>query len=331
MQLPAIDFPSTLPRGYTELDDGIIYDSSRHLDLHFPDQVWNLEDFGYSEHDISMAASRVAVTSPFRLLSEEGVEALYQVSSQLKSVSTRIEGDRTPQHLAGGVYRSRFLRDLCSCPQVLGHMSSISGTDLLPHSMPSQQVYINYAPDDVSKAVDAWHYDGIGFDYVIMVSDPAKLKGGNFEYFQGTRNEVAEMYGLKVPEVRYGIKEDLPQDRVIKAQFPKAGYAIFQQGNLVVHRAAKLLEAGDRITVVPGLVSRNHRVPDPTAKNDLPGYGEPGISAELARHGAWLAQAKLNDLMQNLDLVTEEKQVNQMLEEAILDVTDTIRFIKTSL
>jgi hypothetical protein len=60
----------------------------------------------------------------------------------------------------------------------------------------------------------------------------------------------------------------------------------------------------------------------------MPDYGEPGISAELARHGAWLAQAKLNDLVQNLDVSSDEKQVHQMLEDAILDVTDTIRFIK---
>ena len=331
MQLPVIDFPSSLPKGYKELDDGISYDPSRHLDLQHPDQVWSLADFGYSESEISMAASPVAVTSPFRLLSEEGVRALHQVSSQLKAVSTSIEGDRTPLHLAGGVYRSRFLRDLCSCPEILGHMSSISGIELVPHSMPSQQVYINYAPDDVSKAVDAWHYDGIGFDYVIMVSDPKKLMGGNFEYFQGTRDEVAEMYNLRVHEVRYGVKDNFPQDRVFKVEFPDAGYAVFQQGNLVVHRAAKLLEAGERITVVPGLVSRNHRVPDPTAKHDMPSYGEPGISAELARHGAWIAQSKLNDLVKNLDLTIDDKSISKMLEDAISDVTDTIQCIRGNL
>lgn len=125
--------------------------------------------------------------------------------------------------------------------------------------MPSQQVYVNYALDDISKAVDAWHYDGIGFDYVLMVSDPTGFKGGNFEYFKGTREEVAGLFGLQVHEVRYGIHQDFSLERVIKVRFPEAGYAIFQQGDRVVHRVARLLEPAERITVVPGLVSRKHK------------------------------------------------------------------------
>jgi hypothetical protein len=323
----APDFPRDLPMGYQELDDEFRYDPGRHLCLEFPEKTWTLDEFGYSEQEIAACASNVAVTSPFRLLSDEGLSSLHQIAVRLKAVSKKIEGSRVPIHLAGGVYRSRFLRDLCACPVLLDHMSKIGGTTLAPHSMPSQQIYINYAPDDVSKAVDAWHYDGIGFDYVIMLSDPSKLKGGNFEYFRGTRQEVARMFDMEVPEVRYGISDDLPENRVIKAIFPAAGYAIFQQGNMVVHRAARLLEPGERITLVPGLVSRNISIPDPTSKHDLPGYGEPGIIAELGRHSAWLAQAKLNDLINNLPMTSDAAMVTSALQDAVSDITETISCI----
>ena len=73
-----------------------------------------------------------------------------------------------------------FSGTLCACPVILEHMSSIGGTRLGPHSLPSQQLYVNYSPDDITQAVDSWHYDGIGFDYVVMVTDPGKLKGGEF-------------------------------------------------------------------------------------------------------------------------------------------------------
>lgn len=42
---------------------------------------------------------------------------------------------------------------------------------------------------------------------------------------------------------------------------------------MVVHRAAKLLEPADRITLVSGYVSRNVIPPDPTAEHDMPGQG----------------------------------------------------------
>ena len=262
-------FPELPPEGYQYLEDETSYDPTIHLLLEFPERIWSLEEFGYDAAAINSCASSVAVTSPFRVLSDEGVKVLHRIVTRLKAQRTQLEGSRVPSHLAGGVYRSRFLRDFCACPVILEHMSSISGTTLAPHSMPSQQLYVNYAPEDIDKAVDEWHYDGIGFDYVLMMSDPKKLQGGNFEYFKGTKFEIAEMFEMAVHEVRYGIKSDLPGERVIKAQFPAAGYAIFQQGNMVVHRAAKLHAPGDRITMVPGLVSRDLTVPDPTAIHDM--------------------------------------------------------------
>ncbi|MFT5505761.1 MAG: hypothetical protein ACI8XC_003484 [Gammaproteobacteria bacterium] len=322
-----IPFPSDYPDGYELLEDALVYDPKRHLQLEQPEQIWLLKDFGYGEDQIAKCASPVAVSSPFRLLSYEGSDALHQVAQTLKAQSTHIEGSRVPKHLAGGVYRSKFLRDLCSCPYILRHMSEIAQTDLVPHSMPSQQLYINYAPEDVSKAVDAWHFDGIGFDYVIMVSDPTTMKGGNFEYFQGTREEIAELFQMQVHQVRYGIAEELPAHRVIKTEFPAAGYAIFQQGNMVVHRAARLLEPADRITIVPGLVALDTTVEDPTAKHDMPDYGEPGIYAELGRHSAWLAKEKLDALIGQMAIDSSSDAVREALQQAVVDVTDTLNYL----
>ncbi len=318
-------FPDQLPTGYECFPDEITYDPERHLALEWPERIWTLDEFGYSPADVEACASTVAVTSPFRMLSEEGVRVTHQVLTRLKAQRSEIAGDRVPSHLAGGVYRSKFLRDLCACPVILEHLSEISGTPLAPHSMPSQQLYVNYTPEDLSKAVDAWHFDGIGFDYVLMMSDPAKLKGGAFEFFRGTKFEVAEKFNLPVHEVRNGITSELPEERVIQAQFPAAGYAIFQQGNMIVHRAARLLKPGDRITMIPGFVSQDLSRPDPTAVHDMPGYGEPDIVAELARHGAWLAQAKLQHLLDTQPLSDDSEQLAANLKDAIADVESVIR------
>ena len=330
MNIKAPPFPESLPQPYQCFEDEVRYDPGVHLDPEWPERIWTLEEFGYSPREISQCPSNVAVTSPFRLFSEEGIEAVSRVVNRLKAVRSSISGNRTPSHLAGGVYRSRFLRDLCACPVILEHMSSISGTRLGPHSLPSQQLYVNYSPDDITQAVDSWHYDGIGFDYVVMVTDPGKLKGGNFEYFQGTKYEVAEMFDMAVHQVRDGIVDELDESRVIQTWFPKAGYAIFQQGNMVVHRAARLLEPGDRITIVPGQVAEDISCPDPTAIHDIVDYGEPGIKAELARHGAWLAQGKLQHLIQNQDMSEKEKEILEQLKRAVADVNAVIEQLEQS-
>jgi len=287
-----VPFPESLPEGYGLVPESVRFDADLHLQLEQPDKIWTLEDFGYSATQIRQCASPVAITSPFRLLSDAGVKALYQVATNLESVCSQIDGNRTPKHLAGGVYRSRFLRDLCACPSILQHMSAICGTELFAHSMPSQQIYINYAPQDIARAVDAWHFDGIGFDYVLMVSDPATLRGGEFEFFRGTRDEIAEMFDMPVKDIRRGINEPLPAERTVQVSFPAAGYAIFQQGNLVVHRANKLHSAAERITAVPGLVSNRTDLPDPTAVHDMQRYGEPGILAELEAHCQWMKHTR---------------------------------------
>jgi hypothetical protein len=263
------------------------------------------------------------------LLSEAGVKDLYAIATSLKEFHTHLPGARVPSHLSGGVYRSKFLKDLCACPIVLEHMSKISGTPLVPHSMPSQQVYINYAPEELKKAVDSWHFDGIGFDYVLMLTDPTKLKGGKFEYFQGTKHEIAKMFGLEIHQIRYGITDSLPAEQIIEVAFPAAGYALFQQGNMVVHRATRLLEPAERITIVPGMVSRNITTPDPTAKHDIPGYNEPGIETELARHSAWLASAKLNQFINQASLQEDLDKLESQLKDAVSDVTATLRYLKT--
>ena len=324
MLLNPLVFPHSRPDAYHSFEDEEHYDPDRHLALEFPDQIWTLDEFGYTNEEIDQCASTVAVTSPFRLLSNEGVEVLRSIALRLKSVKSEIAGNRTPSHLAGGVYRSRFLRDFCACPVIAEHMSRIAGTELMPHSMPSQQVYINYAPDDVSKAVDAWHYDGIGFDYVLMLSDPTRFQGGRFEYFRGTKFEIAEKFGLEVTQVRRGVTEDLDEERILDTRFPAAGYAIFQQGNMVIHRAARLLVPAERITLVPGLVSRVLCKPDPTAIHDMEYYEEPGIRAEMARHGAWLARGKLKELIDNQPLCNDNEELLRNLRSAISDVNRVI-------
>jgi len=320
-----LPFPERVPPGYQSLFAEPTFDPARHLALEPPQEVWRLSELGYTAEDVHNCASEIAVAGPFRLLSEEGTAVARSVAVALRKLAQT--SDRTAKYLAGGVYRSKFLRDLCNCPMVTDFLSGIAGCALLPHSMPSQQLYINYAPDDPDQAVDTWHVDSIGFDYVLLLSDPRTFSGGRFEFFRGTQQEAAQLLGTDARGLTAANSRDLPAGRVVSPVFPEAGYAVFQQGNLVVHRATRLEHRAERITMVPGLVARETRCPDPT-KNTVAAWGEPGIEEEFARHKAWLSHAKLGELIEQLGSDARCGDVRAALRRSLDDALDAIAVLE---
>ncbi|MGA2190510.1 MAG: hypothetical protein ABSH33_18470 [Steroidobacteraceae bacterium] len=322
-----LSLPSMRPFSYGQLHDEPVFDPARHLALEPPLRCWTLDDLGYTKEEAKCCASRVAIAGPMRLLSVQGAEAARNVALALSG--SRQAGDRTASYLTGGVYRSAFLRDLCSCPEVTAFLSEIAGCELLPHSMPSQQIYINYAPEDLSKAVDTWHTDSIGLDCVLMISDPASFSGGQFQFFVGTRYEAASLLDSRPENLTAANVRDLPAGRVADMQFPAAGYAVFQQGTMVVHRATRLERRAERNTAVLGYVSRDVALPDPTA-DSIVNWGEPGIIAEFARHKAWLSRTKLDYLMSQIDLNASAADLRRLLTDAIADAQRAIEVIDGS-
>jgi len=320
-----LPFPERAPDDYEYLADEPGYDPSQHLAPELPAKTWTLADFAYSESDIASVASPVAITTPFRLLSDEGVAAMRKVALALRD--ERVSGERTASFLTGGVYRSKFLRDFCACPVVIEFLSQIAGTRLMPHSMPSQQIYINYAPEEVEKAVDTWHTDGIGFDIVIMASDPSSFDGGEFQFFKGSKFEAARLLGTRIEDLTDTHLTELPAERVESVTFPAAGYAVFQNGAMVVHRANRLRRVSERITLVPGYVARDVRCDDPTHPG-VADWGEPGIRAELARHKAWCARSRLDALIRELPLASDDETIRRELQWAISDVESMLKILE---
>ena len=313
-----LSFPRCRPEAYRALVREPRFEPGRHLALEEPWDIWSLKDFGYDDETIAAAPTALAVAGPFRLLSDEGVDALLEVALALRE--ERTIGGRTASFLTGGVYRSRFLRDLCQSPEVADFLSRLSGAALAPHSLPSQQAYVNYAPDDVTRAVDTWHVDSIGIDYVLMVSDPATFEGGEFQFFKGTVSEAADFFGTSDSRLTEGHGEGLPAHRIETATIPGPGYAWFQQGNLVLHRATRLARPAERITMVVGYVPRDMRYADATKVGEIATWDEPGLLIELARHSAWLACAKLEHLVAEPPTEEHPGAIVEALTTAVADI-----------
>lgn len=321
MTVSQLDFPSDIPSGYRTLANEPAYDASLHLAPLDTSSVAteSLADFGYSEGEISLCPSPIAVGGPFPLLSPAGVKAASEVLARLRSTAESDTGNRAPNYVAGGVYKSKFLRDMCSCPVLIQRFSEILGVKLAAHTIPHQQLYVNFAPEDITKAVDSWHTDSIDYDCVILLEDPASFEGGHFQYFRGTDKEAAEVFNTTPEDLPLGFSESLPVDRIVSVQKENAGDAVCQQGAKVVHRAEQLHKRAERTTIVISFVPAEVDCEDQNDLSRIHSWDHPGSAAELARHCAWRAESRLAAI-RNLPINTPEDEVAKELESAIADV-----------
>ena len=300
-----LDFPTPHPEGFPTLKSEPEFDPARHLAIEKPDQVISLEELGYSDADCSDCPTGMAVTSPFRLLSDEGIACLQEVTRLLEPYAR--SNERIPRLVRGGVYQSKFLRDFCLSPDITDAISEICDAPMLPHTMPHQLGHLNYNPLTIGKNVDKWHADTLRIDYVMFVTDPNAVEGGEFQYFNGTKHEVAELNKSGRP---------LPEERIVSPEFPGAGYVVLQQGNMVVHRAKALAAEGERVTLVNGYVPQDLSHPDYTRFDQLYLADPANIAAsEYARHVAWMGKEALARQLDSFNFSEDRKAFAQSLNE----------------
>lgn len=280
-------FPEKMPDGFPELPSEPAFDASKHLAIETPTEIVDLATLGYDTQTIASCPTTLAITSAFRILSDEGVACLQEVAHALEPYTRSIE--RISRMVRGGVYQSRFLRDFCMAPELTEAISSVCDAPMHPHTMPHQLGHLNYNPHDVSQNVDKWHADTLRVDFVLFVTDPNAVAGGEFQYFKGTVTEVAELKKRGEP---------MPHDRIVSPELPGPGYAVLQQGNMVVHRAKGLDAPGERITLVNGYVPADLSFPDFTRFDQLFLADPQHIAAsEYTRHTAWMARERLQRMI----------------------------------
>ena len=309
----------SFPEGFQALENEPEFCPSRHLALEAPREVFELSSFGYSPSEVASCPSDFAITDAFRILSDEGVACLYEVSKQLEAFAT--SNPRIERCTRGGVYRSKFLRDLCLCPEITEFISSFVGVDLLPHTMPHQLGHLNYAPKTLGENIDKWHVDTLRYDYVMFVTDPKKQQGGAFQYFKGTKEEVAGFHAEGKP---------LPLEKIISPAMPGPGYAVMQQGNMVVHQAKALTAPGERITMVNGYIPADPAFEDYTRYDQLT-FADPVpiATAEYSRHVALHARRAIDETITDIPFDKDRafyadqlRHLSSILTKAVQDIEE---------
>ena len=311
----AVPFPETQPAGYEWFDGEPAFDPERHLQLEEPDEVVMLADLGYDRAEIATKATPVAASSPFRVLSDDGAAVMLEVARRLRGYA-RPAGNRIERMSRGGCYRSRWLRDLCTSPEISDHLERIYGTAIAPHPMPVHLGHINYEPSSIDAAIDKWHHDTLPLDYVMTVTDPALVPGGRFEYFLGTKHEASALAAEdRTP----------PPERVVAPEFNGPGYAIALHGDMVVHRAAPLDRLTERISMVNGYVSLDTSIDDQSRTADLIIVDDhESLWTEWAKTASWRARGQLQSLIDGLEFTSDRDAVIAALESAVGDVQRAI-------
>lgn len=311
-------FPDAYP-DFEPIKDDPVFDPAIHLALETPEQILTLNDLGYGDEVAGTTPTEIAATSCFRILSEEGVAAMYHVCKQLEAFTT--SNARIARNTRGGAYRSKFLRDFSLSVEVTEHLSAIMKTPLLPHAMPHQLSHLNFQPNTLGENVDKWHYDTLQVDYVMFVTNPNEVEGGEFQYFKGTRDEMAALKQLGGA---------FPEDRIYAPDIPGAGYAVLIQGNYVVHQAKGLLAEGERITLVNGYSYADMDVPDYTALGQLVLADPETLScAEYTRSLALRCAQQLEPLVNTPDYSLEAQQRIDLLKQARNELDEAIHQLET--
>lgn len=312
-----LKFPDQRPAEYIKLDGEPVFDASKHLQLESPADVTSLTALGYCAADTENCPSEFGVSTAFRILSDEGLAIMREVCLKMydnRNISVGTGVNRLGSYVRGAGYRSKFIKDFCDSPELAEHLSAMADVKLARHSVPAVACGVNYAPEDIRRAVDSWHTDSVAYDIVMMLSDPLSLDGGEFQYFHGTKMEGQQLLGITGEE---GIDTELPEDRIVTVPFPAAGYGFMQQGNMIFHRARRLNKRAERMTMIPSFVVVPAHAPDATNSVNMASWDDPGLAAELTRHEAWRASARLGELVDNVSLHDNRKRLVEDMDKAL--------------
>lgn len=234
------------------------FEAEKHLCYRTPEQIITFEDLNLNP---PTATSPVAITTPFPLLSPDGVRELRadifrrEVVAKYGSLKYpgvyRIRGYGPDAPFTYALWRSEELRRICSAAAgteleiiydyEIGQLNvqlpadvdkSAPITENLPpavppkHNVDAEEDRSSVLREREGKAlVSAWHNDSYPWVCVLMLSDPVGMQGG----------ETALRTG---------------DGSIMKIKPPGMGYAVMMQGGSINHAALPCLGNGERITFV---------------------------------------------------------------------------------
>jgi hypothetical protein len=86
---------------------------------------------------------------------------------------------------------------------------------------------------------------------------------------------------------------------------------------MIFHRACRLLEKAERMTMIPSFIVTPATANDATNSVNMAGWDDPCITAELTRHEAWRASARLEALVASISLHDDDQKLAEDIDAAL--------------
>ena len=260
----------------------------------------------------------LAFSSSFRVLSDEGIRVVRSIIDRHEHLAT--SNDRQPKSLRGLGHRSKFIRDLTYCPEVLAHLSKMGGAPMHPHDMTMNVAQINWGRIGGTRPVDKWHLDSVPYVMVLLMSDATGMEGGKLM--------VAR---LKDPKeaLRQVVSGQIDQDTIEYVNYPGPGHAIYMQGSYIAHSAGAVKAAREpRITLVNSYQTLNPFAPVQTCYRTFKLYDPIELAeGDVARHYAWRAYGQLDYLLKRGLNGPGSKNILAVLESAAAEIKKARGFV----
>ncbi|KAJ6185758.1 hypothetical protein N7519_007059 [Penicillium mononematosum] len=286
-----------------------VFDPKVHLNYTPPSKKFTMRELLLRQ---SPAASPIAGTVPFPLLSAEGVKAyrraLFQEDVIGKCASSPFPGTLV---LRDAVKQSKFINDFWTHPETMRIVSETVGVPL-EVAMPTEIGHTNiqvegttiaqmasnlkvepavekvelsdeerhYDPLKDDSAIIPWHHDSYPYVCVLMLSDTDGMIGGE-TYIKKGDGEVQKVEG------------------------PQIGHAVMLQGGEVCHLAARAKGVKERISTITSYRSKMPNVYDSSYITNVRPYAD---TNSLYPEWTQYRLRKLRDeLTHHLDLMEKEE------------------------
>lgn len=306
------------PRELEAIKEPVVFNPDKHLELQTPKKVVSVTEIGYSREFSQELACNLAYTSPFRVLSDEGVLDLRRVADNLSQVKKTLSSGPLDE-FGNAAYLSPFIEEVALSPDIKKFLSSIAEQDIAPYVRKHFLAALNVGKVSEGTSIRNWHNDYQSLNLIIFLDDPDTHMGGKLQVYKGTKEEA---------EAFIRAKKDLPKGKIETISPPEAGYATFIQGSLLIHGVTPLRQ-GDtlRRTLVLG-----YR-PDTLLGNV---YEHEGVAPdhpnckypEAAKQAAYLTIQRLEDFIKK-DIFTDDQDfVSRKLDDKISPIKKLQRQMK---
>ena len=259
--------------------------------IHLVNLDKELEKLNITMKDTDGYLSKLAYTSAFKLLSDEGLYVLKNIIKQnLSNAKSFGVGSRVPMSLRNLGYSSQFIRDFTECPVLLNFLSKCAGKKLKTHTYLSSYSHCNIGIIGSNVPVDQWHCDSVPFVLVILMSDMTGAEGGTLQVIKKPRSQAFKL----IKETNNNID---PKD-LLDVEYPGQGYAIFMQGSHFAHHVTPVKNAKEpRITMVNSYMPEDILIPDETRLSVF--KNEEQAHREYFQHKLWILTERLKIFMNN--------------------------------